>query len=41
MSDINVFQSAGSSVGVSKIHGAFVVSADIAQFSGCANQDFQ
>ena len=34
MSDIDVFRSAGGSIGVSKIHGAFVVSADIAQFLG-------
>ena len=34
MSDINVFRLAGGSVGVSKIHGAFVVSADVAQFLG-------
>ena len=40
MSDINVFRSAGSSVGVSKIHGAFVVSADVAQFLGVQVKTF-
>ena len=34
MSDIDVFRSAGGSVGVSKIHDAFVVSADVAWFLG-------
>ena len=39
MLDIDVFRSAGGSVGVSKIHGAFVVSADVAWFLGVTFND--